>query len=121
MGERWWALVPACVGAARKEAERIGPATTKLVEALVEGDYPLKHLRRIQGILRLHSSRHVSTEALEYACEQAAKFARPRLNYVKACAEHFNAIVDRLTHPSQKLVLTGGSYRERIGKPARPT
>jgi DNA replication protein DnaC len=26
------------------------------------------------------------------------------------------AIVDRLTHPSEKLVLTGGSYRERIGK-----
>lgn len=79
------------IQAARNEAERIGPATTKLVEALVAGDYPLKHLRRIQGILRLHSSRHVSTEALEYACEQAAKFARPRLNYVKACAEHFNA------------------------------
>jgi DNA replication protein DnaC len=31
------------------------------------------------------------------------------------------AIVDRLTHPSQKLVLTGGSYRERIGKAGRPT
>jgi transposase len=79
------------VHAARKEAERIGPATAKLVETLVEGDYPLKHLRRIQGILRLHSSHDVSTAALEYGCEQALTFSRPRLQYVKACAEHFNA------------------------------
>jgi DNA replication protein DnaC len=31
------------------------------------------------------------------------------------------AIVDRLTHPSQKLVLGGGSYRERLSKAPRPT
>lgn len=31
------------------------------------------------------------------------------------------AIVDRLTHPSQKLVLAGGSYRERLGKSGRAT
>jgi len=31
------------------------------------------------------------------------------------------AIVDRLAHPSQKLVLSGGSYRERLGKTPRPT
>jgi hypothetical protein len=72
-------------------ATAVGPHTSELVETLVAGDYPLKHLRRIQGILRLQSSRHVSPAALEYACEMALRFQKPRLQYIKSCAEHFNA------------------------------
>jgi transposase len=77
------------VQAARRQASVIGPRTAELVETLVAVDHPLKHLRRIQGILRLESSRHVSTAALEYACEMALRFRRPRLQYIKSCAEHF--------------------------------
>jgi hypothetical protein len=78
------------VQVARRQAAEVGPNTTTLVESLVSGDYPLKHLRRIQGILRLVSSRHVTAAGLEYACEMAYRFQKPRLQYVKACAEYFD-------------------------------
>jgi hypothetical protein len=74
---------------ARRKAEAVGPQTLALVEHLLDGEYPLKNLRRIQGILRLESSKHISTEALEYACEMGLKYRKPRLQYVKDCAEHF--------------------------------
>ena len=79
------------VQAARRHAADVGPRTVELVELLVAGDYPLKHLRRIQGILRLLSSRHVTVPALEYGCEMALRFQKPRLQYIKSCAEHFEA------------------------------
>jgi len=31
------------------------------------------------------------------------------------------AIVDRLVHPSQRVVLKGGSYRERLANAKKPT
>lgn len=84
------------VRAAQAQASKIGPHTGALVETLIAGDYPLKHLRRIQGILRLNASGHVSNDGLEYACKQAAFFGKPRLQYIKACAEHFDANGARL-------------------------
>lgn len=77
-------------------AKEIGPKTATLVCFLISNEYPLKHLRRIQGILRLHQTKHVNTEALEYGCEQALRFQKPRLAYVKACAEHYQAHGSRL-------------------------
>jgi transposase len=77
------------VRAAQKQAERIGPHTLQLVQALIDADYPLRHLRRIQGILRLASDKSLSSEALEYACQQALAFKQLRFAYVKACAVHF--------------------------------
>ena len=72
---------------AKREAEKIGPHTQALVESLIQASYPLKYLRRIQGILRLTKS--VSKSSLEYACAQALLFNKPRLGYIKNCAEHF--------------------------------
>lgn len=79
------------VRAAQKEAEQVGPQTLALVASLISADYPLRHLRRIQGILRLVQSGHVTAEAMEYAATQALQFKKPRLGYIKACAEHFGA------------------------------
>lgn len=79
------------VKAAQKEAEHVGPQTAALVASLISADYPLRHLRRIQGILRLVQSGHVTAEAMEYAATQALQFKKPRLGYIKACAEHFGA------------------------------
>ena len=81
---------------ARTDASRIGPETTALVEFLIHEEYPLKYLRRIQGILRLHSSGHVTVAALEHGCKEAMKHKRPRLQFIKDCAENFPASGARL-------------------------
>src|SRR5271170_4026761 len=56
---------------AKAQAEKIGPETLKLVEELINHDFPLKYLRRIQGIVRLFHSGRVTRLSLEYACRQA--------------------------------------------------
>jgi hypothetical protein len=72
---------------AKREAEKAGPEMRKLVESLLEGNQPLRYLRRIQGILRL--KRHYTPLALEYACHQAMLFNRPRFAYINECATKF--------------------------------
>ena len=77
------------IKSALKQAEKIGPKTFELVKLLVEGEYPLKNLRRIQGILRLHQSQHVRKESLEYASSQAVAFKRMNFYFVKSAALFF--------------------------------
>jgi transposase len=84
------------VRSALSDAERIGPRTLQLVQALVHCSHPLRYLRRVQGILRLSHSGCVSREALEYAADKALRFNKLRLTYVKACAEHYDANGARL-------------------------
>ena len=67
-------------------ARKIGPLTLVLVESLVAGSHPLKHLRRIQGFLRLCQSGAVKKESLEYAADQAMKFNKKTYHYVKQAA-----------------------------------
>lgn len=74
---------------AQEQAKRIGPHGEKLIEDLLSGDYPLRHLRRVQGILRIMTSHQVSAEALDYACSQALTFHKKKLAYIKACALHY--------------------------------
>ncbi len=77
------------IKSALMSARKIGPLTTSLVENLVAGTYPLKHLRRIQGILRLQQSNIVRKESLEYAADQAMKFNKKSFHYVKHAALFF--------------------------------
>jgi len=77
------------VRAALTLAKRIGPNTRLLVESLVSGTHPLRHLRRIQGILRLAQSGIVKNSSLEYAADQAMKFNKKNFNYVKQAAVFF--------------------------------
>lgn len=77
------------VQTAISQAQMIGPHTHKLVQYLVTTDWPLKHLRRVQGILRLVQSKLVSIEALEYASQQAFNFKKLNYQYVKNAALFF--------------------------------
>lgn len=105
------------VRAAQAQAERVGPQTRALIESLVSADYPLRHLRRMQGILRLVESKRVSIAAMEYAAAQALLFSKPRLAYVKSCAEHFDAHGTKLrlvppTRAEEDLFLHGANGGE---------
>jgi hypothetical protein len=61
------------LGLARRTAEKVGPLTLTLVERLMnENKYPLKNLRKIQGVLKLATQ--YEKEAMEYACEMAMHF-----------------------------------------------
>jgi transposase len=76
---------------AKEQAERLGPHVVQLVDELLSGNHPLRHLRRVQGILRLGKSHPITPEALDHACLQALTFRKTRLAYVKACALYFVA------------------------------
>jgi transposase len=74
---------------AKTQAKRIGPHGETLIEDLLSGDHPLRHLRRVQGILRLITSHQIAAESLDYACSRALLFNKKRLAYIKDCALHF--------------------------------
>jgi hypothetical protein len=84
------------VRSAQAEADRVGPKLSELVQSLFASSHPLRHLRRVQGILRLLQSGRVSNPALEYAADKALLFRKLTLNYIKACAEHYDANGARL-------------------------
>jgi transposase len=73
-----------------KTAERIGPNTLALVKVLLICEYPLKYLRRVQGILRLHQSANVTRAGLEYAARAAVTFNKLQLSYVQSTAQYFD-------------------------------
>lgn len=74
---------------ATEQAKRLGPHVEELVGTLLSGEHPLRHLRRVQGILRLARTHPITPEALDHACQQAVLFKKTRLAYVKACALFF--------------------------------
>lgn len=73
---------------AMSQAEAIGPKTLELIELLFSDHRPLKHLRRVLGILRLHND-GITPKAMEYAASQALCFNRHDLKYFKSCAMAF--------------------------------
>jgi len=77
----------------RRDAGRIGPHTSELIEGLVTGSHPLRYLRRCQGILRL--AKTCTPQAIEHACHQATLFNRPRLAYITDCARRFDLYGNR--------------------------
>jgi hypothetical protein len=74
---------------AQEQAKILGPNVHKLVEELCAGEHPLRHLRRVQGILRLAKRYPVTAEALDHACQRALMFNKKRLAYIKDCALYF--------------------------------
>ena len=74
---------------AKTQAQKLGPEVEKLVEKLFTNDHPLRHLRRVQGILRLAKRYPITLEALNHACAQALLFNKTRLSYIKDCALYF--------------------------------
>ena len=84
------ALTQFSVQLAQRAAEKIGPETVKLVEELLGGNYPLKYLRRVQGILRLQQTACITREGLEHAAKMAMTYRKTQFAYVKATAEYFD-------------------------------
>jgi len=74
---------------AKAQAQKLGPNVEKLVEKLLATDYPLRHLRRVQGILRLAKRYPITPAALDHACQRALSFNKTRLSYIKDCALYF--------------------------------
>ncbi len=74
---------------ATEQATQLGPHVEKLVDKLLSTDYPLRHLRRVQGILRLAKRYPITPEALDHACQRALSFNKTRLAYIKDCALYF--------------------------------
>lgn len=75
---------------ALRQAERVGPETVKLVGHLLNGPYPLKYLRRVQGILRLVQSGRVSRLALEHAARMGMTYNKTQFGYIQSTAEYFD-------------------------------
>jgi transposase len=85
---------------AQEQAKNLGPDVEKLVDHLLSGQHPLRHLRRVQGILRLAKSYPITPQALDHACRQALTFNKTRLAYIKHCALYF------VTHGRRPISLT---------------
>jgi transposase len=85
---------------AQEQAKRLGPHVEKLVDQLLSGQHPLRHLRRVQGILRLSKSYPITPEALDHASQRALAFNKTRLAYIKDCALYF------VTHGQRPTLLT---------------
>jgi transposase len=93
--EEKFALTQFSVQLALREAERVGVETTKLVSDLLNGSYPLRYLRRVQGILRIFQSGRTTREGLEHACKMGMTFKKTQFSYIKATAEYFDRTGNR--------------------------
>lgn len=76
---------------AKNIAGQVGPETVKLIEELFNHPYPLKFLRRAQGILRLYQTKSVSRDGLEYASRMGLLYKKTRYEYIKSTALYFDA------------------------------
>lgn len=83
------AITQFSVQLAQREAIKIGPETERLINELISGKYPLRYLRRAQGIIRLHPSGRVTRAALEYACKMGMAFNKHQFPYIQSAAEYF--------------------------------
>ena len=87
---------------AQSQAKQLGPHVEELVERLLSGQHPLRHLRRVQGILRLAKRYPITPQALDHACQRALSFNKTRLAYIKDCARYFVAHGQRPTPVTPK-------------------
>lgn len=65
----------------RDQAQKVGPETAKLIGELMTGPYPLKYLRRAQGIVRL--AHLYGKEPMELAARQANLFKITTYQFVE--------------------------------------
>jgi len=65
----------------KKQASRIGVQCAKLIETLLSGPYPLKYVRRAQGIVRLHHA--YSKDQLEKACQRANELSQTSYRFIE--------------------------------------
>jgi hypothetical protein len=99
---------------AHQQAKQIGPYVEKLVDQLFSSSHPLRHLRRVQGILRLAKRYPITPEALDHACQRALTFNKTRLAYIKDCAHYF------VTHGQRPTLLTPKRKADTVHLHQRP-
>lgn len=69
------------ISSALSWAKRVGPETEKLIQSLLQGEFPLRYLRRAQGILGL--SKSYGAMALESASKKANMFNNLNIHFIK--------------------------------------
>lgn len=75
----------------------IGPVTSQYVEwQLQSQEYPLKVLRRLQGLIRFYQKQGASKESMEFAAQRSLTYKQIRLRYFMSCAEAFKPGRDNL-------------------------
>ena len=93
---------------AKEQAKKLGPQVQQLIDKLFATDHPLRHLRRVQGILRLAKRYPITLEALNHACAQALLFNKTRLSYIKDCALYF------LTHGQRPTLIAPSRQADTV-------
>ena len=71
----------------RTQAQRVGMETEKCIESLLSGSFPLRHLRRAQGILAL-AHKYGGAPKLEQACKKANAFGNVGLHFIERILKH---------------------------------
>jgi len=99
------------IGLARRDAELVGANTLLVVERLLNEDrFPLKNLRRVQGIISL--SKQFEKEAMEYGCEMALHFEHLNYDRIRRFAKGYRPHKDVLntspTRQAELICLQGG-------------
>jgi transposase len=75
------------IAAAKAAAAKIGPTTSELVTLLFDQAFPLRHLRMVQGMLRLVNNGRFTPKDLEYAARCGLNHSTFRLAYLTACCQ----------------------------------
>jgi transposase len=83
----------------KKEAALTGRNLSLVVDELLASPQPLRHLRRIQGLVRLKKNYPVSS--IEYACAQALTFKRYNYQFIESLAKRHKLQGGRVISSSQ--------------------
>ena len=75
------------IASAKAQSLKVGPVTGRMVSELFEQPFPLRHLRLVQGILRLVNSSKFTSADLEYASLSAQNHSKYRLKYLTDCCQ----------------------------------
>ena len=71
-------------------AQSIGPKTGSYVTWQFESErYPLRVLRRMQGLVRFFETSSITKEAMEFAAVRAVDYSKKELRYFTDCAKSF--------------------------------
>lgn len=98
---------------ARKDAKKIGRNMASLIERIIKAQrFPLKNLRKIQGILRLEEK--FSSAALDEAAELAIEFNKFNYYTIRNFAKHYRPIKQQESAPvrSPELICLQGGANE---------
>lgn len=99
------------IGLARREAQLVGANTLLVVERLLNEDrFPLKNLRRVQGIISL--SKQFEKDSMEYGCEMALHFEHLNYDRIRRFAKGYrpnkNDFNTSPTRQAELICLQGG-------------